>query len=109
MKNDLLTINEVCAYIGRSQHTVNYWYKWKQENPEHELAKILPMYTQKGGRQTRYWKRSDLWRLIEFKTKVPQGRGGIMSQAIKHYYHGGEKNDRTGTIDSAVRTEQVGA
>ena len=94
MTEQLLTIEQVGAYIGRSRATIQYWYKWKEDNPEHELAKLLPEYIQNGTRQTRYWKASDLWRLIEFRQRIPQGRGGIMKESIYRYFHGGPENER---------------
>lgn len=105
MKDGLLTINEVSVLVGRSPHTINYWYLWKRDNSEHELATLLPEYIQDGRRQTRYWKSGDIWKLLEFKTKVPQGRGGIMKQSIHKYFHGGEdaREERTtGAIDSTI-------
>lgn len=94
MKEQLLTIEQVGAYIGRSRVTIQYWYKWKEQNPDHELAQLLPDYIQSSKRGTRYWKASDIWKLIEFRQKVPQGRGGIMRESIDKYFHGGKYNDR---------------
>ena len=107
-REDLLNVTEVCMYIGRSPHTINYWYKWKQENPNSELAKLLPDYIQDGNRQTRYWRREDLWRLIEFKQRVPQGRAGIMKQTIEAYYHGGKKSADIRDIDTTICVKQTG-
>lgn len=108
---DLLTIDEVGVYIGRSQHTINYWYLWKKSNPDHELAQLLPNYVQLGNRQTRYWHRDDLWKLIEFRSKVPQGRGGIMKDAIHKYFYGKDMEENNGKVrntDTAVCIEQTG-
>lgn len=108
MKDELLTIDEVGVLIGRSQHTINYWYVWKKENPDHELAQLLPDYVQLGNRQTRYWKRADIWRLLEFKMKVPQGRSGIMKKSIQKYFHGGQHagvKEQIGITNSTVCAE----
>lgn len=102
---EYLTIGEVGVFIGRSQHTINYWYLWKREHPEHELAQLLPDYIQQGAKGTRYWKRSDIWKLLEFRARIPQGRGGIMKESIEHYFKGGRDDKRVGAVDSAVCVE----
>ena len=84
---EYLTIEQVGAYIGRSAHTINYWYKWKKDNPDHELAALLPDYEQHGTRSKRLWKKSDVWKLMMFKSRVPQGRSGIMGETIQRYFH----------------------
>lgn len=87
-KNErMLRIEEVALSLGVSVKTINNWYWFKRENPNNELAKLLPEFVQEGERQTRKWKRSDLWKLVEFKTKLPKGRGGIMGSVTQKYYH----------------------
>lgn len=85
MNEPLLTITELAVATGISVQTINLWYAWKRQNEEHEYAKILPDYVQSGSRQTRYWKRSDIWRLYEFKKKIPKGRGGILGDVTQKY------------------------
>lgn len=88
MSNDrLLKVEEVALLVGCSVKTINNWYTWKKENPEHELAKTLPDFIQSGARQTRFWKQSDVWSLINFKTVIPQGRNGILGSVTQKYYH----------------------
>lgn len=101
-----LTIGEVGVFIGRSQHTINYWYLWKKEHPEHELAQLLPEYEQRGAKGTRYWRQSDIWKLLEFRARIPQGRNGIMKDSIEHYFKGGRDENRVGDADSAVCAQQ---
>lgn len=93
MKTDLLKIEEVAILIDSSYKTIQNWYAWKKQNPNHELAKLLPDVIQTGPRQTRYWKRSEVWKLLEFKKALPQGRGGIMGEITQKYYHKEDKKD----------------
>lgn len=82
----LIKAPELAYLVNTSIQAITAWYKWKEMHPEHELAKLLPDYTvQKGGRKTRYWKYSDVWRLIEFKNSIPRGRNGIMGEATQMY------------------------
>lgn len=86
MAERLLKIEEVALLIGSSSKSINNWYWFRRENPDDECAKILPDYVQEGSRQTRYWKESDIWRLIEFKQSIPKGRNGIMGSITQRYY-----------------------
>jgi len=82
----LLKIEEVAVIIGSSSKSINNWYWFKRENPRNEYAKMLPDFIQMGSRQTRYWRESDIWKLLEFKHKIPQGRNGIMGSVTQKYY-----------------------
>ena len=88
-KDGKLTIEEVAVLVGVSVQTINIWYRFKKYEPEHELAKALPKFTRDdlGGKQTRYWNRDDIGKLIQFKNKLPQGRGGVMGAITQRYYH----------------------
>lgn len=76
-----IKIEELAMRIDTSTQTINNWYKWKRENPNDELAKILPPYIQEGNRQTRYWNVSDIWRFIKFRSSIIRGRNGVMGQS----------------------------
>lgn len=78
-----IKIEEVCCMIDSSIQTVNNWYKWKRDNPEHKLASLLPEYTQDGPRQTRYWDREDIWKFLEFKKSIIHGRNGVMGDVTQ--------------------------
>jgi len=78
MAEQMLRIEEVALLIGSSAQSINNWYRWKKINPEHELAKLLPDYIQEGPRQIRFWKKSDVWSITEFKNSIPHGRNGIL-------------------------------
>lgn len=81
-----LTVEELAVTIGKSVPTINSWYRWKKENPEHELAKLLPNFFRVGAHRTRHWHMSDVVRLYEFMNTIPQGRDGIMGSVTQRYY-----------------------
>ena len=85
MQNELINIQTLSFLVGSSIQTISSWYRWKKENPEHELAKLLPEYTKIGNRNTRYWHKDDVWKLIEFKSSIPQGRNGVMGSVTQKY------------------------
>ena len=86
----LLKIEEVAMMIGVSSQTINNWYRFKKLHPENELASILPDFYQEKPRQIRYWQKSDIWALVEFKNKLPHGRNGILGEVTQHgKYKGG--------------------
>ena len=105
----LLKLEEVAVIVGSSFKSINNWYWFKRENPDNEYAKMLPDYLQGGPRKTRYWKESDIWKLIEFKQSIPQGRNGIMGSVTQKYYHNKNQeedmNDETGQSDYSVCSE----
>lgn len=80
-----LNVMELSIMIGSSVQTISSWYRWKTLHPEHELAKLIPDYIRIGNRRTRYWVESDVWKLIEFKKRIPQGRNGIMGEVTQKY------------------------
>lgn len=80
-----LRIEEVALLVGTSTQTINIWYRWKKQNPNNELAKLLPDYQQDGERQTRYWKQSDVWSIQEFKRSIPRGCKGILGDVTQKY------------------------
>ena len=81
----MVNLNELALLVGVSVQTINAWYRWKRLHPEHEMAKLLPDFVRVGQRRTRYWKQSDVWKLIEFHTTIPQGRNGIMGDVTQRY------------------------
>ena len=88
----LLKLEEVAILIGVSGKSINNWYWFKRENPNNEYARILPDYIQDGSHQTRYWRESDIWKLVEFKQAIPQGKNGIMGSVTQKYRR--KKNDK---------------
>lgn len=83
-----LKIHEVALLVGVSYRTIENWYMWKRKNPKHELAKLIPDFYQDGERQTRYWRQSDIPKLIEFKNSIPHGRNGILGSVTQKHYKG---------------------
>ena len=81
----LLKAVEVACLIGSSVQTITSWYRWRDLHPEHEMAKRLPDYVRIGNKNTRFWKQSDIWKLIEFKQNIKQGRNGLMGDVTQMY------------------------
>lgn len=84
-------IEQVAVLINSSTQTIDNWYRFKRENPNHELSKLLPDYEQDGERQTRYWSPNDVAKLVEFKNNLPKGRNGVMGSVTQKYYHKQDK------------------
>lgn len=85
MAERLLKAVEVALLLDISVPTLNNWYFFKREHPEEEMAKLLPDPIQKSTRQTRYWKESDIPKLIKFKSKIVWGRNGFMGSVTQRY------------------------
>lgn len=81
-----LNINAVAQLVGVTPLTINHWYKFKKENPEHELAKMLPDYSQAYATAPRLWSYGAIRELIKFKETRPLGCGGQMGSVTKRYY-----------------------
>jgi len=86
----LYNVTEVALIVNSSINSINNWYRFKKQNPDNEYAKILPDFIQKGQRRTRYWKQSDIDKLLEFKSKLPKGRNGILGSVTQKW----NKNSR---------------
>jgi len=91
MGERLLSAQEVAILIDRFPSTISMWYRWKRENPEHELAKLLPEYIQEHPRSKRLWKESDVYRLVEFENNIVKGRKGVMGNVTQRYQKKGVK------------------
>lgn len=85
MSEKLCKVEEIALIVGVSAPTINIWYRWKRTHSDHELAGLLPDFQQSGPRQTRYWKQSDAWQLIQFKQSLPHGRNGILGETTQKY------------------------
>lgn len=82
---ELLTAQQVVVMLGISENTLNFWYRFKREHPENEIAQMLPDYTKENEKSKRYWKRTDLDKLIKFQNSLPKGRNGIMGGITQRY------------------------
>ena len=83
--DNLLSVQEVAVLIKSSVPTISAWYRWKRLEPNHELAQMLPDFERHGAHRTRYWKYSDIPKLLEFKEAIPQGRNGVMGCVTQAY------------------------
>ena len=81
----LLTSQEVALLVNRYPTTISMWYRWKKQNPEDELAKLLPDYIQDHPRAPRFWRESDVYKLIEFEHHIVKGRKGVMGSVTQKY------------------------
>ena len=81
----LLKIEEVAILCGVSVQSINNWYKFKRENPNDEYARLLPNYEVIGCHNQRFWDKSDVGALVEFKQKMPKGRSGVMGTVTQRY------------------------
>lgn len=88
MESNMLNAQQVATLVGVSTPTLNMWYKWKNENPDNEYAKLLPDYVQDGKRGiggTRYWESSSIDAIINFKNVCPKGRNGVRGSVTQRY------------------------
>ena len=76
---------EVALLLDISVPTLNNWYLFKRQNPNSELAQLLPDPIQKAPRQTRYWDEADIPKLIKFKSSIVWGRNGFMGSVTQQY------------------------
>ena len=85
MSEKLLKAVEVALLLDISVPTLGNWYVFKRDNPDSDMAKMLPDPVQKAPRQTRYWKESDIPKLLEFKSSIVWGRNGFMGAITQRY------------------------
>lgn len=81
----LLNVQEVAVLIESSVPTISSWYRWKRTYPNHEFAQMLPDFERHGAHRARYWKYSDIQKLLDFKNAIPQGRNGVMGSITQAY------------------------
>ena len=80
-----ITVQELAFLVGCSAQTIGSYYKFKKENPDNELSKMLPDYVRIGNKHTRYWKEEDAEAIKEFRKKLPQGRNGALGSVTQRY------------------------
>lgn len=88
----MLNIQAVATLINSSVPTISSWYRWKRMHPEHEYAKRLPDFERHGAHSARYWHYEDVWKLVEFKQSLPQGRNGILGDVTQKYVRNNKRN-----------------
>ncbi len=84
-ENRVIRIEEMAMLIGSSVPTISSWYRWKNQNPEHEAAKRLPDFFRVGPHGARCWHESDVQALKGFKASIKQGRDGLMGSVTQKY------------------------
>lgn len=100
MKKGHLNANEISLAVGISTHTLDIWYRFKRENPEHPFAKLLPEYTKESEKAPRQWKQGDVWKLIDFKNRIPKGRNGVMGMVTQRYVKKKKEDTTNGTEEN---------
>lgn len=105
---EYLTAQQVVIMLGISENTLNFWYRFKREHPENEIAQLLPEYTKESEKSKRYWKRSDLDKLIKFQKSLPKGRNGIMGGITQRYKKEEPKNGKKSINRSKTGTGSRG-
>lgn len=80
-KDNYLRINRVALILGISDHTIRRWYKWWESKEfEHPEGLELPPYYHMDRRGTKYFKKEDIPKLMEFKKKISTTHKGVMSE-----------------------------
>ena len=85
LPDNVVRMEELAERIGSSVPTIQSWYRWKKQNPEYEMARLLPDFFRYGPLNTKYWYESDIPALIQFKNSIPHGRNGIMGSVTQKY------------------------
>lgn len=98
-REKLLRLEELAVLIKVSGQTINNWYSFKKQFPENKYAKMLPEFVQQGNRRTRYWKESDVGKILMFAHSIPIGRNGVMGAVTQKYIKkkGEKKTNERGT------------
>jgi predicted DNA-binding transcriptional regulator AlpA len=79
----LLRVEEVALLVGCAAKTINSWYQFKKLEPNNPYAKMLPDYEQATTKSTRYWKQSDIAKIVEFKNSIPHGCRGVLGKVTQ--------------------------
>ncbi len=105
--DDLIKIEEVAFLVGCNIQTLNYYYRFKRENPDNGYAELLPDYIQSGSRSTRYWRRGDIKDIIEFRKRIPKGRGGALG-SVTQRRHNQDSKSKINTDNQSVNNRANG-
>lgn len=113
MEHRLMRIEEVAMVLDCNQITLERWYRFKRENPEHEMSKKLPdfMYGMNiKNRPVRLWKSTDIPKLKEFQDSVVKGTKGFMGSVSNLYLKkkGDKKNGKKETGRSGRQVKKSG-
>lgn len=87
MEEKLITATKVTQYLDITLRTLDNWYRYQKETEKKpENMPSLPEYVQQGPRTPRFWKESDLPKLLAFKEWIPRGRLGVMGRTNERYW-----------------------
>lgn len=89
-RDDYISISQVAYLLDSSNMSIVRWYKW-WESPEFEKPEdlVLPPYYYLNRRRTKYFKKSDISILKEFKIKLATTHRGCMAD-FNNAYTGGK-------------------
>jgi hypothetical protein len=89
LNSEYVSINRAGMMLDVSSQTIRRWYKW-WECPEIKKPEdlSLPQYYYKDRRKTKFFKKSDIPALKEFKNKLQTTHRGIMSEFNAAYQWG---------------------
>lgn len=84
---DYVNATQLSQYLNVSVPTINIWYKWYfGDFPKPDDVPELPKFESRGARQTRYWKVSDLPKIVAFKKWLPHGKKGVMGAYTVNFW-----------------------
>lgn len=79
-------ITEVAEKLNVTINTIENWYRFKKASPDNEYAQMIPEIKRKPeNTKIRYWTDEDVYKLAEFKAKVPKGCKGVMREVTQRY------------------------
>ena len=90
-----MTTVELCAFAGISQATLRTWIKWAEDTD----IPHPPLPTPKTDGSRYEWDRSDVDKLILFKTWMPRGRNGVMGRLNEIHW---PKYKRQGSVEDGI-------
>lgn len=81
MEERMLRIEEVAMILDINVLTIERWYRFKRQNPNNEIIKLLPEYVMQPNsknRSVRFWKTSDIDMFKKFQDSIVRGTKGFM-------------------------------
>ena len=107
MKERLLNAVEVAFLVGVSPKTLEIWYRFKRKYPDNEYSKLLPEYQQEVSRGIRYWKESDIKKIIKFKNIKPKGRNGLFGSITNANYYRLKREAKNGKKKTGNKNKSI--
>lgn len=94
LNSKYISINRTAMELDVSPQTIRRWYKW-WESPEMEKPGdlYLPPYHYKDRRGTKFFLKTDLFHLKEFRNKLQTTHRGVMAE-FNAAYQWGERGRR---------------